>query len=111
MMEKLIKTVLMVTCVFLAASSGKINAEPVPAANTPSLEEVRITLDKWIETQQILSKERKDWQQGKEILLGRLELVKKEIATLEEKNKEAEESVTEANKKRSELLAENDQDR
>ena len=39
----------------------------------------------------------------------RLELVKKEIATLEEKTKQAESSVAEANKKRSELLAENDQ--
>ncbi len=75
----------------------------------PTLEETRLKMDKWLETQQIISKERKDWQQGKEILLGRLELVKKEIATLEEKTKQAESSVAEANKKRSELLAENDQ--
>ena len=26
-----------------------------------TLEETRITMDKWIETQQIISKERKDW--------------------------------------------------
>ena len=53
-------------------------------------------MGKWIETQQIISKERKDWQQGKEILLGRLELVKQEVATLEEKIKQAETSVAEA---------------
>jgi hypothetical protein len=46
-------------------------------------------MGKWIETQQILSKERNEWQQGKEILLGRLELVKKEVASLEEKIAEA----------------------
>jgi len=66
-------------------------------------------MSKWIETQQIISKERKEWQQGKEILVGRLELVKKEIATLEEKTKEAQSSVAEADKKRNDLLAENDQ--
>ena len=83
------------------------NADNIPAA--PTLEETRLTMDKWIETQQIISRERKDWQQGKEILLGRLELIKKEIATLEEKTGLAEAGVTEANKKRSDLLAENDQ--
>ncbi len=73
----------------------------------PTLEETRVMMDKWLETQQIISKERKDWQQGKEILLSRLELVKKEISTLDEKIKQAESGVAEANKKRNELLAEN----
>jgi FtsZ-binding cell division protein ZapB len=63
---------------------------------------------KWIETQQIISRERSDWQQGREILLGRLELVKKEIATLEEKIKSAEASVAESNARRDALVAEND---
>ncbi len=83
------------------------NTENIPAS--PTLEETRLTMDKWIEIQQIISRERKDWQQGKEILLGRLELIKKEVATLEEKTGQAEAGVTEANKKRSDLLAENDQ--
>lgn len=83
------------------------NTENIPAP--PTLEETRLSMDKWIETQQIISRERKDWQQGKEILLGRLELIKKEVATLEEKTGQAETGVTEANKKRSDLVAENDQ--
>ena len=83
------------------------NADNIPAS--PTLEETRLTMDKWIETQQIISRERKDWQQGKEILLGRLELIKKEVATLEEKTGQAEAGVTEASKKRSDLIAENDQ--
>ena len=83
------------------------NADNMPAP--PTLEETRLTMDKWIETQQTISRERKDWQQGKEILLGRLELIKKEVATLEEKTGQAEAGVTEANKKRSDLIAENDQ--
>jgi len=88
-----------------AAVAGNADNIPVP----PTLEETRLTMDKWIEIQQIISRERKDWQQGKEILLGRLELIKKEVVTLEEKTRQAEASVTEANKKRSDLLAENDQ--
>ena len=64
-----------------AARSDNVDNIPAP----PTLEETRLTMDKWLETQQIISKERKDWQQGKEILLGRLELVKKEVATIEEK--------------------------
>lgn len=83
------------------------NADNIPAS--PTLEETRLTMDKWIETQQIISRERKDWQQGREILLGRLELIKKEVATLEEKTGQAEAGVTEASKKRSDLIAENDQ--
>lgn len=86
-------------------SAGDVDKTSAP----PSLEETRLKMDKWLETQQIISRERKDWQQGKEILLGRLEVVKKETATLEEKTKQAEASVAEANKKRSEMLAENDQ--
>jgi FtsZ-binding cell division protein ZapB len=75
----------------------------------PTLDETRLKMGKWIETQQIISKERNDWQQGKEILQGRVELVKKEVATLEEKNGQAETGVAEAHKKRDELLAESDQ--
>ncbi len=70
--------------------SAEKAAAPAEAARPPaSLEETRIMMGKWIETQQIISKERKDWQQGKEILQGRLELVKKEVGTLEEKIKQA----------------------
>jgi len=74
-----------------------------------TLEATRLTMNKWIETQQIISKERKEWQQGKEILLGRLELINKELSTLQEKLKQAESSVAESDRTRNALLAENDQ--
>jgi hypothetical protein len=64
-------------------------------------------MGKWIETQKLISKERIDWQQGKEILLGRLELVKKEVATLEEGIAQAKTAAAEAEEKRAGLLAEN----
>jgi len=73
------------------------------------LEETRLTLGKWIETEQIIAKERKDWQQGQEILLGRLELLKSESSSLADKIKDAEKIVGDASKKRDLLLADNDQ--
>lgn len=81
-------------------------APPAPPA---TLDETRLTLNKWIETQQIISKERNDWQQGKEILQGRIELVGKEVGVLKDRISQSELAVVESNKKRDELVAENDQ--
>ncbi len=91
----------------LAAICLSARVEPQDAPSTRSLEETRLVMTKWIETQQILSKERNEWQQGKEVLLGRLEVVHKEISTLEEKIKEAQSAASEAEKKRDALQAEN----
>jgi uncharacterized protein DUF3450 len=74
----------------------------------PTLEETRLAMGKWIETQQILSKERKDWQQGKEILLARLDVIRQEISSLEGKIAQAEASVAEGQRKKDDLRAEND---
>jgi hypothetical protein len=73
------------------------------------LGEARLKMEKWIETQQIISKERKEWRQGKEILSGRLDLVKREITALQDKIRDVEVGIEEANKKRRELDAEQDQ--
>ncbi len=72
----------------------------------PTLEETRLTMTKWIETQQIISKERNDWQQGKEILNSRLELVRKEASSLDQSIREAQERVAETEQKRAEQRAE-----
>lgn len=75
------------------------------AARQPTLEETRLTLAKWIETQQIIAKERNDWQQGKEILQGRIDLVGKEVGVLKERIRQSEEAVAQSDRKRDELLA------
>lgn len=90
-----------------SAEKSSAVADNSPTQST--LEATRLTMEKWIETQQIISKERKEWQQGKEILLGRLELIDKELSTLQEKIKQAESSVAESDRSRNALLAENDQ--
>jgi hypothetical protein len=78
-----------------------------PAA--PSLKETRLVMGKWIETQQIISKERNQWQQEKEILVNRIDLLKKELSTLEEKTKQAESSVAETKDRHDELIAQEDE--
>ncbi len=106
-------TLLIATAIWLASLGPGIAQKDEGTTSGLSgptiLEEARLKMEKWIETQQIISKERKDWQQGKDILVGRLELVQKEIATLNEKIKQAETGIEEASKKRKDLQAENDQ--
>src|SRR5262245_44148836 len=74
-----------------AATRGEQDGSPAEAATR--LEETRLAMGKWIETQQILTRERSEWQHGKEVLLGRLELVKQDIAPLQQKIREAETAV------------------
>ena len=84
-------------------------AEPPAADQAASIDVVRTALGKYIETQQIITKERKEWQQGKEILQARIDLVKGETTALREKIKAAETSMTDAEKRKAELFAQNDQ--
>ena len=89
------------------AAAAKPESDATPKA--PTLEETRLTLSKWIETQQIISKERNDWQQGKEILQGRVELVGKEVSQLKDRIAQSEAAVQESNRKRDELTKQNAQ--
>ncbi len=88
-------------------SDSRPAATPAPSGRA-SIEDTRLLMSKWIESQQIYSKERKDWQQGKEVLAGRRDLVKQEVDGLQEKIRVAEASAAEAEKKKADLVAEND---
>jgi hypothetical protein len=65
-------------------------------------------LEKWVETKRIISKERRDLKLSREILNERIRLVEREIESLREKISDAEESIAEADKKRAEMLEENE---
>jgi len=93
------------------AQGGTPNiATPNPGApaTAPSIDDTRLTMGKWIETQQILAKERKDWQQGKEVLVDRIALLGKEIAGLEQKIQLAAAAAEAASSRRAALATEND---
>jgi hypothetical protein len=76
------------------------------AGETSPLDASRETLAKWVETQQLMAKEKRDWQEGKQILAGRIDLVKAEIAALETTMKEQRESGSESVTKQHDLTQE-----
>ncbi|MCY2926033.1 MAG: DUF3450 family protein [Planctomycetota bacterium] len=100
--------ILLSTGALHADTDGEDAAQSRPAAPA-SLEETRMVMDKCIQNQQMIAKRRKEWQQGKDVLQGRIDLVEKEITGLEQKIKEDQAKVTETNKKRDEMLAEDNQ--
>lgn len=84
-------------------------AGSVVRATEPSdLDSARLALGKWVETQQIIAREKRDWQQGKEIIAARMELMRGEIAGLQDKLKKTEGSTTDVDKKKVELIEQND---
>lgn len=77
-------------------------------ADSEKIEQTRTQLEKWVETQRIISEEKRDFRLAKEMLNERIDLVEREIDSLKEKIGQAEESIAEADKKREELIEENE---
>lgn len=80
----------------------------VAAEPQAEVDGVRAALEKWVETRKIISQERRDWKLNKETLNERVELVQREVDVLRAKISEAQENISEADKKRAELVTEND---
>jgi septal ring factor EnvC (AmiA/AmiB activator) len=66
------------------------------------------TLDKWYETQRILSKEETDWRVGREIMQDRVDLTKRESESVREKITKTQQEIAESEKKIAELKQVND---
>src|SRR5262245_734995 len=104
-----IRTVALAAGLCLASPQGVLRAEsPAASPPAPTLDSARGTLDKWVETQQILSREKKDWVQAKELLTSRIQLVKDEIAQLRLQVDETHKSEQDFQKSRSESVGERD---
>ncbi len=73
------------------------------------IRQARSSLEEWVETRRVISKEKRDLALSKEMLGERITLVQREIESLREKISEAEKSVAEADRKRETLIEENDQ--
>lgn len=93
---------LWVSCCILAVPGLLAAQEP------PALDAARLQMSKWIETQQLIAKERKDWQHGREILDSRVALLRQEAETLQTRIQEASAAVAAAERQRDELAAENE---
>jgi len=83
-------------------------AMKVTSETAPIIEATRETLTKWVETKQLISKEKSEWASGKDILEDRVRLAEAETTTVRDKLKEISAAVAEAQKKRDELAAQND---
>ena len=95
------------TACTLLLGAARDEQPPSSANAAPSLDEARLVMGKWIETQRIIAKERNDWQQSREVLVSRIELVKKEVESLELKLTEAQDSVTKITTDREAIDTEN----
>jgi hypothetical protein len=102
--------------IFGQTSAPSATNAPTPAApamkvtseTAPLIEATRETLTKWVETKQLISKEKSDWASGKDILEDRVRLAEAETTTVRDKLKEISVAVAEAQKKRDELAAQTD---
>lgn len=92
----------------IASALCVLTIAAVPADEELSVGDVRSTLEQWVETRRVISKEQRDWALGKEMLDDRMELVQREIESLQERIHEAEASIAEADVKRLELIVHND---
>lgn len=95
---------LVFVCHICILSSGSISADK----GADNIEHTRTVLEKWVETRRIISQEKRDFELAREMLTERIQLVKREIKSLREKIDEAENSIAEADKKRSALVEQNE---
>jgi hypothetical protein len=95
----------------LAASAWAAAGTPLPAqvSTAEAVATTRATLEQWVATRALVSKETRDWVLGKEALVARMDVIKREIVALQKRIAEAEANIAEADRKRRELQAENEQ--
>jgi uncharacterized phage infection (PIP) family protein YhgE len=94
-----------IVIVLLAIGALSWSAEPIAREK---INNTRVTLEKWVETQRMISKEKQEWALAREMLGERINLVQNEIESLREKITKAEQSISDADKKRAELVEQND---
>lgn len=73
------------------------------AENT--LNETRSTLDKWVETRQLISKTKSDWQSDKEVLEQSIQLFERELKSVQEQMAKLDTNNTQVEKERAQAEA------
>lgn len=91
------------SCSGFAYSQDESDAQK---AQLPSAAEVQEKLRQWVRTQQLISKERSDWDADKRALADLNELRDREVAQLDELIEAAGSRLTDAETRRAELVAE-----
>jgi hypothetical protein len=84
------------------------DAPQAPAATqqpAQSADNTRATLERWVEARKQSSKARSDWRVEKESLQERIDVVRRQIATLKERIAETEKSISAADQQKTQLQA------
>jgi hypothetical protein len=77
-------------------------------SRSADLQSTRATLARWVETQEITSRERKAWQQSKEVLTSRIDMLRREISLVEEQLAKARTERSGADTARAEVVSQRD---
>lgn len=94
--------------VFCLLSAAAVQAQtPSPTATKDYLALSRELLNKYYETQKLLSQEETDWKTGKEIVGSRLALMQAQMKELKEKTGEQQKTITTNDTEREKLDAQN----
>jgi hypothetical protein len=109
LLRKPLLTLSLVLALLAALLSGASRAAQGPQDERVAA--VRAALEKRVETERLISAERRDWALGQEMLASRTALVEAEIAELRTKLEGARQSIAEADVKRGELTAEHERQR
>ncbi|MBK9387107.1 MAG: DUF3450 family protein [Planctomycetes bacterium] len=92
----------------VAAQAQQDEAASTAEARAELIDRSRDALERWVETRRTISKEQRDWTEGRSVLSERIELLEREIEAVRAKIEEARTSVAEADKKRQELELQNE---
>ena len=90
----------------LLTAIGVLLLLPCLAAEETTPTSTRGTLAKWVETQQLIAKEKREWAEGKEILASRIQAVQGEIEAVKAKLAEARSAAAESQSKKSGAVGE-----
>ena len=91
----------------LLAAAFVVSTAAAQATNQASFDAARATLEKWVETRQLISKEKSDWAVESQSLNDSVDLLKKELSTLDQNIEKAKGDTTSADLEREQLLNDN----
>lgn len=95
--------------IVLVGLSGLVLMGASPDDKTPqTIQDTRAALEKWVETQRIISQEKRDLALAVEMLNERIGLVQREIESLRAKINESEAGIAQMDTKKEGLVEEND---
>lgn len=86
------------------ASTGTSSAD----GSQDDLDSTRQAITEWVQTRQLISQEKRDFEIGREVLEARIDLLQREIDALRFRTKDAESSIADADKQRDELFDESE---